>query len=258
MVFGLPLQLYGLILSFAMIVGWWLVVTKAKQGKYAADDLETAAFYALVAGIVGARVWHVLTDWSLYHSALIDVFKIWQGGLSIFGAVLGGIGGLWLWKKTQTSTLSIPHVLDLSMFGLPIAQAIGRWGNYFNQELYGFPTTLPWGIYIEPSHRLAEFMSAERFHPLFLYEAMLTLAFGIWLWWFEARGSHPFFSIGTGNYSWLYILYYSLIRFFLDFLRPDKNLLFTTGLGLNQAIVLAIMVVAGYTLLQTWKSDHRP
>lgn len=254
MLFGLPIQAYGIILSLAMLVGWGLVILKAKQSHRPVEDLETVGFYAILAGIVGARVWHVLTDWSLYQDNILNAIKIWQGGLSIVGAIIGGVLGLMIWKKlTKPSSLSVTQVLDLSVFGLPIAQAIGRWGNYINQELYGLPTTLPWGVYIEPQHRLAEFSSSSHFHPLFFYEGAATLAFGIWIWWFDSRGSHPLFVIGKGNYFWLYILYYALIRFFLDFIRPDKRYLFTTGVGINQVVLLVVMMIASSQLIRSWK-----
>jgi phosphatidylglycerol:prolipoprotein diacylglycerol transferase len=249
MQFTLPIHLYGLILSGSMVVGWLLVGKKARQYDLPVGEIENAGIAAIVGGILGARVWHVLTDWPLYQHNLIDVLYIWQGGLSIFGAVAGGVIAVWFWLKMQRSAnLTLTTVLDLSIFGLPFAQALGRWGNYVNQELYGWPTNVPWAIFIEPQHRLPGFESYSYFHPLFFYEAFLMVLFGVFVWWLDAKTKRTVFRVGRGTFFLLYVVFYSVIRLLLDLLRPDKSYLMGGWLGVNQGILLIVLVVGGYTL----------
>ena len=138
--------------------------------------------------------------------------------------------------------------MDIIIFGLPLGQAIGRLGNYFNQELYGLPTSLPWGIFIDVQHRIASYTHVERFHPLFAYEMIFTAAFGIGLWMYSLRVKKPI-KIGSGFYFLVYVLYYCFVRFCLDFLRIDKTYFLGTSLGLNQVILILLMLITGmYTL----------
>ncbi|MBT4358893.1 MAG: prolipoprotein diacylglyceryl transferase, partial [Candidatus Pacebacteria bacterium] len=139
--------------------------------------------------------------------------------------------------------INLAMILDLSVFGLPVAQAIGRCGNFFNQELYGLPTQLPWKIYIEPAYRLIGYEQFSYFQPLFLYEMILMLLFAGGVWWGQKQSWLSGFSIGSGRLFYLYIYYYSFIRFWLDFIRIDKTHFFNTNLGLNQAFLLLVMVI---------------
>src|SRR3989338_4750494 len=123
--------------------------------------------WMIVPGIVGARMYHVVDYWQeVYVGQWWLIPQVWTGGLWIYGALLGGMVGLWLFCKRHKQNFL--QWLDVIAFGLPIGQAIGRWGNYFNQELYGKLTSLPWGIYIEPQHRLVGYEQYSYFHPAFL------------------------------------------------------------------------------------------
>ncbi len=269
-------NLYGFTIGIAIVVGLLLSEKKAKE--YGIDENEywQTVLWVMVGGMVGARVWHVVTDYYLYVDDPLQMIKVWNGGMSILGGVVGGIIGLWFWtwhaarnaKRTSdyarlpASTrgeparqgLRIMKYSDLSVFGLPIAQSIGRWGNYFNQELYGLPTDLPWGIGISSELGV---MSSERYHPLFLYESLLTLMFGVGVWLLVSRqqamptgrqavGS----SVGSGKLFFSYIAYYSFIRFWLDFLRPEKAMVGETGLGINQVVLLAVWLIIVLWLLR--------
>src|SRR5258708_475594 len=232
-------HLYGLIIGVAAAIGFLLSEKKARQYGVSEEVFWSAALWIGVGGVIGARAYHVWTDFQLYRFHLIDVLRIWNGGLSIIGAVIGGCiaAAIFLrWKKPQH--FSLLKMFDIAVFGLPFAQAIGRLGNFVNQELYGLPSNLPWAIYIHPQHRLPGFEQFSRFHPLFAYEMVATVAFGIFIWWWDAR--HP--SSRSGQYFWWYLLYYSAVRFLLDFLRIDKALFLGTALGLNQVVLLLVVI----------------
>lgn len=236
-------HLYGFLIGLAAVVGLLLVEYKYRaelgnrwnaQVEYHFWSLVTVT---LLGGLIGARIWHVMTDWPLYQDSLVNVVKIWQGGLSILGAIVGGVAGLWVgWKKMPgPGRPSLLTLLDLVVFGLPFAQAIGRLGNYVNQELYGAPTDLPWGMEI----------NGVSYHPLWAYEAVLMIFFGmgIWLYEFQHNQSSRRLDIGSGQYFLSYLFYYCLIRFGLDFLRLEKAIGPVLGLGINQTVLLITLCI---------------
>jgi phosphatidylglycerol:prolipoprotein diacylglycerol transferase len=173
---------------------------------------------ALPLGLIGARLYHVISSWDFYSHNLGLIFAIWKtgGGLGIFGAVVGGILGLYIyirWKR-----LSILQWLDICAPPLILGQAIGRWGNFFNQELYGHPTNLPWAIYIDPEHRLPGYEAFDYFHPLFLYESLWNFLGCFLLLFLGRKLKHRLLD---GDIFFIYVIYYSVGRFFLEGLRID-------------------------------------
>jgi phosphatidylglycerol:prolipoprotein diacylglycerol transferase len=257
--FGLTFHLYGLIVGLAAATSITLVEKKAKSQGVTENDFWSLVIWIFVAGLLGARLWHVATDFHLYQHNLLDAIKIWQGGLSILGGVAGGILGLWGWRQWRrqfSSLISVNQALDLAVFGLPIGQAIGRWGNYVNQELYGLPSNLPWAIGIDRENRLPEFSQQETFHPLFAYEMLATGLFGAGLWWFDRRRQRLGRAnlVGTGKYFWGYVWYYSVVRFGLDFWRVEKMVIDGLGLGLNQLILVGVVLVAAAMIFPQWLS----
>jgi len=238
------IHFYGLMIGIAIIIGLWLVEIQAKKHQIDENNFYQLFGIILFGGIIGARFYHVITEFNFYQDQLWDVFKIWQGGMSIIGGVMGGVFSAWgflkfhpLGKKTNLNT-----ILDLSVFGLPVAQAIGRWGNFLNQELYGKPTQLPWKIYIEPANRLIGYGQFSYFHPLFFYEMILMLLFAVGVWLNHYRQLISGYSVGSGKLFLLYVFYYSFIRFWLDFIRIDKTHFFNTNLGLNQVFLIMVMM----------------
>lgn len=198
-------------------------------------DIWELLLFVLPPAVVGARLYHVLTDFPLYQNDFWSIFAVSAGGVGIIGAILGGLFGLWLFARYHKHNLL--QLVSLSVVVLPLGQAIGRLGNFFNQELYGLPTDLPWGLYVEPAKRVAELTSEMYFHPLFLYEILgnlflflflfITLRFAdtnLWRW----RRVH------------LYLLGYAILRFSLDFLRVEGK---AGVLGLSWAQWIAIVVV---------------
>jgi phosphatidylglycerol:prolipoprotein diacylglycerol transferase len=216
-----------------------------------------ALFWVVLAGIVGARLWHVFTpppsmiaqgittQWYLTHP--LDLVSIWRGGLGIPGAVIGG--GLALWLYCRSKKISFLTWADTVVPGVALAQAIGRWGNFFNQELYGKPTSLPWKIYIDPVHRVAGYESSEYFHPLFLYEALWNLINMVLLLWASRRFPKL---LRPGDIFYAYMILYAVGRFSLEFLRLDAAQV--GGINFNQWFVVAVAVVAGVLIYL----NHRP
>lgn len=239
------IHFYGFILGIAIVVGIYLVEFQAKKQKIELVGFNNLIWVVLIGGILGARVHHVITDYHLYQNSWLGIFKIWQGGLSIIGAVMGGviaIGG-WLRVVKRGGKLNLSTILDLSVFGLPVAQAIGRWGNFVNQELYGLPTNLPWGTYIQLSNRLPGFEIYSHFHPLFFYEMFLMLSFAGVVWFGQNFKLFSGFTIGSGRWFVFYVFYYSFIRFWLDFIRIDKIHFLSTVFSENQVLLLIVMII---------------
>jgi phosphatidylglycerol---prolipoprotein diacylglyceryl transferase len=243
---GLTFHGYGLVVGVAVLVAVQLIEFKNNQSlklKLAAavpsHQVWNLVAVALVSGLVGARLWHVATDWYIYQNNLWAVFYLWQGGLSILGGVVGGAIGLAMKLRDKR----LLYIFDVIMFGLPIGQSIGRFGNFINQELYGLPSNLPWAITVAPEARLAGYEQFTTFHPLFIYEALLTLIFGLGLWWWHYhRPASKFLQLGTGWIAGGYIIYYAVVRIGLDFLRIDKAMFLQTGLGVNQLMMMAVVV----------------
>jgi len=216
-------HLYGLMIGLGVLVGAWAAAKKDKK-------IWDCLLWVIGGGIIGARLYHVVDLWSYYSQHLAQIPAVWQGGMGIYGGILGGILGLWIYvKKRKGATLLFWKLLDAGAVGLPLGQAIGRWGNYFNQELYGKPTSLPWGIFIRPENRLIQVMEFERFHPLFLYESLWCLIIFFVL-----------LKIVKKNHFIIYLGLYGLGRFFLEFLRIEAWTI--SGINVAQMISVGLMI----------------
>src|SRR5579859_69783 len=179
----LYIHFYALLLMAGLLVGAWVTARRARARGFDPEHIWNGLMWAVIPGLIGARLYHVLTPtpgsglttaYYLQHPE--QILAIWNGGLGIYGGIAGGLLGIWLYARRHK--LSMLPWLDLAAPAVPLAQAIGRWGNYVNQELYGAPTTLPWAIYIPPEKRLPGFENYAYYHPLFLYESILDfLAF---------------------------------------------------------------------------------
>jgi phosphatidylglycerol---prolipoprotein diacylglyceryl transferase len=240
------LRYYGLCIAIGVAVATWLTARELARKGYDGALALDALFFVVPLGLIGARVYHVITDYDLYdgnpHSFFPGVFEIWNGGLGIYGAVIGGFLGLLLFARLRQVN---PLVLaDAAAPGLILAQAIGRWGNYFNQELFGRPSSLPWAIEIAPENRPPSFTNEATFHPTFLYESIWNvLVFLILL--FVARRFAD--SLKNGDIALLYVCLYSVGRFFVETLRVDPafligdfrgNLFVASVLALTFALIL--------------------
>jgi prolipoprotein diacylglyceryl transferase len=194
------------------------------------------AMWGFPAGLLGGRLYFDITSFSLMPKTWWGPFAIWQGGLGIWGGILGGaLGGIWVLHRRRAD---IPRFMDAAVPGILVAQAIGRIGNYFNQELFGKPTTLPWALQISPDHRPAGYLHYATFNPTFLYELIFDLALAGLLVWLGRRGKirHP------GLFA-LYVAGYSAFRMFEESLRIDPSTRYF-GLRLN-FYVAALLCLSG-------------
>ena len=233
-----PLQLraYGLMIALGVIVAvYWAERRWAARGGQR-GDINAIALWAVPAGIVGARLYHVVTDYELYIHHAWRALAIWDGGLGIPGGIAAGvIAGLIVAHRRH---LPIPALLDTVAPTLPLAQAIGRCGNWFNQELYGRPTTLPWAVHIDPAHRPAGLAQVATYHPTFLYESLWNLALvGLILLVERTHRLRP------GRLFAVYVAGYALGRFFIERLRIDFAHTIA-GLRINEWVSVVLFVAA--------------
>ncbi len=251
--FGLSflLRYYGMLLMLGAIAAASVASRLLKIDRADSEVAWDGLIWVLVFGVIGARLYHVFTPskslleqgittgWYLTHP--LDLINTTRGGLAMPGAIIGGVFGLYLFARRRK--LPLGRLMDAAAPGVALAQAIGRWGNYVNQELYGPPTNLPWGIRIDPANRLPGYEPFERFHPLFLYESIWNLAnffFLLWLW----RNYRD--RLGSGDIFLTYLVTYPLGRFVLEFIRLDYVPAF--GINFNQAVMLVVAVAAAVAL----------
>lgn len=227
------------------------------------DDVSEVAIWAVPFGIIGGRIYHVITSPAQYFGANgnpVDALKIWEGGLGIWGAISLGAVGAYLYFRTHKTTLNFRQLLDSLAPGVVVAQAIGRIGNYFNQEVFGKPTELPWGLEIDPVNRPDGFESYATFHPTFLYELLWCLVVAVLL--IKLPGFLKQITSKQGDIFALYILGYTLGRVWIESLRIDEaNLIL--GLRLNIWVSLIVLLTASAYLIASkrrgnTKENHIP
>lgn len=211
---------YGFLIVIGIILGLWVVIRLGRRYGLSSDDILELALYLIIFSLIGARIYHIFLEWQYYLSSPLAVFKVWQGGLAIHGGLISGIIVLYFWAKKKK--LSFWLLSDLLAPALILGQAIGRWGNYFNQEIYGYPTSLPWGIPIAPVNRPSQYLSQEFFHPTFLYESLADLLVFIILI-FGHRYCLKKKKEPKGTIFFLYLILYSIIRITTEFWRIDRT-----------------------------------
>lgn len=230
------IHIYALCLITGIIAAWAIGVRRWQARGGTADSFETVLLWAIPIGIVGARFYHVLTHLGDYFGPGINpwtVFAIWQGGIAIYGAI--GFGTLAAWIVARRRRISFPALADSLAPGIAIGQAIGRFGNWFNQELYGQPTTLPWGLEIDPAHRAAGYENYATFHPTFLYESVWNVLVALVLLAADRR-----FRFGRGKVFALYVALYGFGRIFTEHLRLDYSYNFFGPIRFNEAMAMLI------------------
>lgn len=213
-----PLRAYALAIICGIICAWFVLSRRYRAKGGDADVCIDIAVWAVLFGIIGARLYHVATDWQLYFGQgrnPVDAFKIWNGGLGIWGGVAAGALGAYI--AARRNNLRLVPIADALVPGLLLAQAIGRFGNYFNQELYGKPTDLPWGLEIDAAHLVDGYPVGTTFHPTFLYETLWCLLGIAVLLWCEKR-----FSLIGGQLFAAYLIWYTAGRFWIESLRIDS------------------------------------
>jgi phosphatidylglycerol:prolipoprotein diacylglycerol transferase len=251
---------YGLIIVSGILVAASLVAWMAKRDDKDPEHVWNGVIWVITLAVVGARLWHIFfpsissvedgrtAHWYLTHPFDLHdgPFIVWSGGLSVFGAVIGGALGILLYARKHH--LDILAWLDIAAVAVPLGQGIGRWGNFVNEELYGKPTNLPWGIHID--NPPPEYAQYSKFHPLFLYESLWNLlAFGLlfYLWWrFRER-------LKKGDFVLLYMVLYPTARFFLEFLRIEVTT--ASGINVSQAFSAVVALLSIALLLYRHRDD---
>lgn len=248
--FAFPLRWYGVIVMIGVIVGSLIVERELKRRGENGDRIWDALIWVLPAGIIGARLWYVINATlggnRYYMENPAQIINIPQGGLHIFGGLL--LGGAALLYYLRKNNLDIWLFLDSAGPAVLVGQAIGRLANFINQELYGPPTTLPWGIPISAEHRLPQFSAlpaSTRFHPTFAYEILWNIfAAGLLLW--LSRRYEKDLKPGSVFAGWLFMA--GVGRIFIEFFRPDQPKIGDLGFSYS-ALVFGLMAVAGAVML---------
>jgi prolipoprotein diacylglyceryl transferase len=247
----LPIRAYALCIIAGIIVAVIIATRRWRARGGTADSMELMVVVGVPFGIVGARLYHVITDYQLYFGPgrhPLNALKIWEGGLGVWGAIAFGVLGGYLVARRRR--IAFPAVLDAIAPAILVAQAIGRLGNWFNQELFGRPTTLPWALQIAPQYRPEGYEQFTTFHPTFLYEMLWNLAAAALLVWLDRR-----FRLGHGKVFALYVLLYTGGRFWIEALRID-TVNEIGGFRLNNYTALIGFITALVWLI--WLIRNRP
>lgn len=234
---------YGIIIAIALIIGIVIAYFLAKYRGQKADEVINFAPFAVVAGVIGARLLHVLVNWSYYSENLSYIFAFRRGGLAIQGVMLGGVLALAAFCKIRK--LDFWAWVDIFAPALIFGQALGRWGNYFNQEAFGLPTSLPWGIYIDPIYRPLDYSNAEFFHPTFFYEFLANLVlFGLLLLLHRLFKKKPDI-FPDGLIFCTYLGVYAVYRSIIEYYRVDSSYF----LGMKVVYVLDILTIIAVLIM---------
>ncbi|MCU1485538.1 MAG: prolipoprotein diacylglyceryl transferase [Actinomycetia bacterium] len=238
-----PLQLraYGLMIALGVVAAVKVASDRwvAKGGR--AEDMTAVATWGVPAGLVGARIYHVMTDYQRFQGRWLHAFAIWEGGLGIWGGI--ALGALVGWIVARRRGCDATAMLDAVAPAIPLAQAIGRLGNWFNQELFGKPSTLPWALEIDPSHRPDGYLDQATFHPTFLYESLWNLLVVALVLWADRR-----WNLTRGRLFALYVAGYTVGRFWIEALRID-DAHHVLGLRLNDWTSIVVFLAASAFLV---------
>lgn len=244
------LNAYGLMIALGVFAAVWLCGRLFERHRIGTrDDATVIGAWGAAAGVIGARLYHVVTDWDRFRGHPGDVVKVWEGGLGIPGGLLFGVGAGLLVARRRGVPLGLG--LNCAAPSIALAQSVARWGNYFNQELFGGPTTLPWGLEVSPGNVPAGYAPDTLFHPAFLYESLWNLALCGALLWVDRR-----WRMAGGRLFALYLVGYGVGRFWIEGLRIDPAHEIA-GLRLNQWVALAA-VVGGAAWFVVTRRDAPP
>ncbi|MEJ5343648.1 MAG: prolipoprotein diacylglyceryl transferase [Chloroflexus sp.] len=251
----LTLRWYGVLIMAGVMLAAWVGSRHVERRGFDRESVWDLLLWVLIPGLLGARLYYVFIQSSRGPEGLgrflsnpASILAVWEGGLHIFGGFIFGALGLWAFARMRKAPLLV--YADAIALGLPLGQAVGRWANFINQELYGPPTTLPWGLRIDPEYRigpyrdLVAFPETTRFHPLFLYESLWNLiGFALIFFIWRRYGDR----LRDGDIALMYLVWYPLGRFFIEFLRTDSW--FFPGTPFNVVHVLSFAAVVGASVL---------
>ncbi len=246
-VFGLNIYYYGVIMALAIAIG--VLVSDWAGTKFFALKKETIidlAPYLIIFGIIGARLYYCILSYDFYLRFPTEIIAIRHGGISIHGAILGGLIGLWIFAKRHK--INPVKLCDVSAIGLSLAQAIGRWGNFFNSEAFGAPTNLPWKLYIAPQYRPIPYQEYQYFHPAFLYESILDVVIFIILLALVKTGKLK----KDGNLALIYLILYSIVRIIVEMFRLD-SVKYIFGMPVAIFVSIGIIIISVALLIINYR-----
>ncbi len=242
----LNLRAYGLMIALGVLAGVELVRRRFAAKGLDPDGVSAIAVWAVPAGLIGARLYHVITDWKRFRGDWWDVFAVWKGGLGVPGGILlGTLVGVWVARRRN---IPLGLAADALAPAIPLAQAIGRLGNWFNQEVFGRPSDLPWALEIDPENRPLRYRDEPTFHPTFLYEALWNIGLMFFLIWLDRKGL-----VRKGRLFAVYILGYGVGRFWVEALRSDEASLI---LGVRVNLWVSGLLILGGLGWLLWPSGR--
>jgi len=237
---------YGLLIAIGLLTIYFYCRLNYQKYQLSFPSVESALIWAGIFALVGARIYHILSSFSYYSHSPLKIFSVWEGGLGIFGAILGGIAGITIYSKLkQLNTLNL---LNLMAPPLLLAQAIGRMGNFFNHEGFGPPTSLPWKLFIPVEYRPPQFLAYSHFHPTFFYESALCLVVFLIFIFLPSKFQK---SHGLSYY----LISYGFIRFLTEFFRWDTWA--WNGLKIAQCLALGAGIVGLLGWWKNWQRTHK-
>jgi phosphatidylglycerol:prolipoprotein diacylglycerol transferase len=241
----LTVRWYGLILALSILTGYLTARHHSWRFGISKAEVDNFAFWLVVVSFISARLYFIAFAFDYYLRNPFEAYRIWNGGLSIYGALIGG--GLFTYFYSRGKAYSFRQLLDLLGLSLPLAQAVGRFGNFFNQEAFGRPTDLPWKMYIAEEYRPVSFANQEFYHPTFLYESVLMV-----LVYFILR--RVLGRLKSGVVAFCYLGLYSLVRFFIEPIRLDS--VWLGVLRADQVVALIVVMVSGLFVLR-WQFNQK-
>lgn len=245
----LEIRWYSVLIITGIFLSYYIARKRAEKEGVNPEHLDEVLIYGIIAGVVGARIYYVAFRWDYYSKNLSEIFKIWHGGLAIHGAIIAAILTAFLYTKIKKNvSFTFLQGLDLFTGVLPLGQAIGRWGNFFNYEAFGIPTDLPWKMFVPEKFRPIEFKDQSFFHPTFLYESLWNLFIFYILTVYYKKYRKRF-----GEITALYLILYSIGRFFIENLRVD-SLMF--GNYRIARIISLVFIAIGIILLIYLRSSR--
>jgi len=249
---SLTVYWYGFLIVLGIVAALLISLSLAKEYGLTTDLVFDLSFWLIIWGLLGARIYEIFLMFPYYISNPGQMIRVWEGGLAIHGAIIGGL--LVIFTFSRRRRLNFWQLSSLFVPGIAVGQAIGRWGNYFNQELFGLPTKLPWGIPISPINRPADYIFETYFHPTFLYESLGCLTIAILLLTFSAWAIKKNY-LNYRFYLWstaLYVILYSSLRFSLEFIRLDETPII---LGWRWPQLASLLMIIGASILIILKEN---
>lgn len=234
----LTIHWYGVIIGIGILLCYGYVVLELKRRRMDIKPIDDMAFWLILSGVLGARLYYVIFNFSYFFQHPAEIFQIWKGGLAIHGALLGGAAAYFFFCFRRKLLLLL--YADVIMPGVLFAQALGRWGNFFNNEAFGRPTDLPWKLFIPEANRPQQYIDFSYFHPTFLYESLWNLTGFLFLVFLSRRFTHS-----HGVTSFAYLLWYSIGRFFIEGLRTDSLYLGPLRAAQMMSIILFLIGLLG-------------